>query len=164
MSGPQKMDPRFACTYNALGVVYGWLERPQESRRAFETAAKLTPEWGLPVFQIASQLVTSGNLAQARPYLEKAVAYNPRSIEMRWNLLALDRRLGRLRDVEKDAAELIRMNPAYAPTYIELGRAYESSGNAQKAAESYETYIQLAPNFSDSTAVRRRAKQLRGRR
>ena len=36
----------------------------KESRQAFETAAKLTPEWGLPPFQIAQQLVTSGTPAR----------------------------------------------------------------------------------------------------
>jgi cytochrome c-type biogenesis protein CcmH/NrfG len=53
------------------------------------------------------------------------------------------------------------MNPGYAPTYIELGRAYEAAGDASKAAESYDMYVQLAPNFSDSTAVRQRVQQLR---
>src|SRR5262249_6751984 len=56
LEGVVKLDPRFACAYNALGVALGRVNRPKESRLAFETAAKLTPEWGLPPFQIAAQL------------------------------------------------------------------------------------------------------------
>ena len=157
----QSLDNQFACTYNALGVAYSGMGRPKEARAAFETAARLTPEWGLPVFEIASRLVAAGNVAQARPYLEKAVAYNPRSVAMRWNLLHADRLLGRLPDVEKDAAELNRLNPSYAPTYLEVGRAYEAAGNATRAAAAYDSYVQLAPNFADSQAIRERAGALK---
>jgi Flp pilus assembly protein TadD/uncharacterized caspase-like protein len=159
----QKIDSQFACTYNALGVAYSGMGRTKEARAAFETAARLTPEWGLPVFEIASRLVTAGNVDQARPYLVKAVAYNPRSMAMRWNLLHVDRVLGRLPDAEKDAAELIKLNASYAPAYLELGRAYEAAGNAARAASAYSTYLQLAPNFADSEAIRARVKAIRNR-
>ena len=59
--------------HNALGVALLRLNRPQEARTAFETAARLAPEWSLPLFQIAQQLVSAGNPAGAIPYLEKAV-------------------------------------------------------------------------------------------
>jgi Flp pilus assembly protein TadD/uncharacterized caspase-like protein len=159
----QKIDSQFACTYNALGVAYSGMGRTKEARAAFETAAKLTPEWGLPVFEIASRLVAAGNVDQARPYLVKAVAYNPRSVAMRWNLLHVDRVLGRLPDVEKDGAELIKLNASYAPAYLELGRAYEAAGNVARAASAYNTYLQLAPNFADSEAIRARVKAIRNR-
>jgi len=159
----RSIDSQFACTYNALGVAYSGLGQAKEARGAFEMAAKLTPEWGLPVFEIASRLAASGNTDQARPYLVKAVAYNPRSVAMRWNLLHVDRVLGRLPDVEKDAAELIKLNASYAPAYLELGRAYEAAGNGARAATAYNTYLQLAPNFADSDTIRARVKAIRNR-
>jgi len=159
----QKIDSQFACTYNALGVAYSGMGRPKEARAAFEMAAKLTPEWGLPAFEIASRLVAAGSMDQARPYLVKAVAFNPRSVAMRWNLLHVDRMMGRMQDVEKDGAELIKLNSAYAPAYLELGRAYEAAGNAARAAAAYTTYLQLAPNFADSDAIRARVKAMKGK-
>lgn len=156
-----RMDPNFACAYNALGVAYERLERPVESRRAFDAAALLTPEWALPPFQIASQLIAKGDLKQAAPYLEKAVSYNPRSVGTRWSLLRLHRLLRQYADVDRDAVELLRLAPGYAPTYLELGRAYEEQRSPEKAAEAYETYLLLAPNYGDSEEIRGRTQRLR---
>lgn len=158
-----KRDSQFACAYNALGVALSRLGRKKEARQAFETASKLTPEWALPPFQIALQLIASGDLNKARPYLEHAVEYNPRSVAPRWNLLHVDRLLRRNTDVERQATELIRLNPNYAPAYLELGLAYEADRNFAKAAEAYDTYVLLAPNFADSNAVRSRADSIRPR-
>ena len=156
-----QLDPRFACTYNALGVVYTRIHKTKEAREAFDTAAKLAPEWGLPQFQIASQYIAAGDLSKARPYLEKAVAYNPRSVTMRWNLVHVDRLLGHVAEVRREAGELIQRSPGYAPTYIELGLAEEASGNRQAAAKAFASYLELAPNFADSNEVRRHLEQLR---
>lgn len=158
-----KLDPNFACAYNALGVAMGRLGRKKQARAAFEKAAVLTPEWALPPFEIGSQLIAAGELANARPYLIKAVQYNPASSGNRWALLHLDRSLGRIRDAITDANDLIRLNPNYAPTYVELGLAYEASGEYGKAAAAFDAYLLLAPNFADSNAVRTHVEQIRGR-
>jgi Flp pilus assembly protein TadD len=158
-----RLDPRFACSYNALGVALGRINRREESRKAFETAAKLTPEWALPPYQIAAQLVAAGEPAPAIPYLERAVSFNPRSVAARWNLLHVNRLLGRVSQVERQAAELIRLDAGYAPTYLELGLAYDAARNVAKAVEAYDAYVLLAPNYAGTEAVRNRADQLRGR-
>jgi len=162
LEGAIQLDPNFACSYNALGVALGRLDRGKEARQAFDTAARLTPEWALPPFQIASQYIAAGDIKSAQPYLAKAVAYNPRSVGTRWSLLHVTRLLGQMADVEKQAAELVKLDPAYAPTYLELGQAYEATRNIPKALEAYDAYTQLAPNFADSNAVRNRADRLRG--
>jgi uncharacterized caspase-like protein/tetratricopeptide (TPR) repeat protein len=158
-----KLDPEFACAYNALGVALGKLNRPKEARQAFDTAARLTPEWALPPFQIASQYIAAGDLRKAQPYLEKAVAYNPRSVGTRWSLLHVDRLLGQMSEVERQAAELIRQDPSYAPTYIDLALAYETARNIPKAVEAYDAYVLLAPNYENTNSVRVHADRLRGR-
>jgi tetratricopeptide (TPR) repeat protein len=156
-----KLDPKFACAWNAFGVALARTNRPREARQAFERAAKLTPEWGLPPFQIAAQLMTAGDLGKALPYLKQAVAYNPRSVANRWNLLRVDRLLGHTSDAIRDGAALIQLDPNYAPTYAELGLAYEANREPAKALEAYDTYVLLAPNFVDSGGVRARATKLR---
>jgi superkiller protein 3 len=158
-----KLDPGFACAFNALGVALGRLNRPREARQAFETAARLTPEWALPPFQIASQYIAAGDLRGAQPYLEKAVAYNPRSVGTRWSLLHVHRLLGQLSEVERQGAELVRLDPSYAPTYIELAQAYEAARNLPKAVEAYDAYVLLAPNYENTNWVRVHADRLRAR-
>lgn len=156
-------DARFACAYNAIGVALSRLGRPQEARQAFETAAKLTPEWGLPPFQLAQQFVNAGQPAKAVPYLEKAVAFSPRSVPNRWNLAHVLLLAGDSARGEKEAQELIRLAPNYAPGYLELGRASELQGKRTQAADAYQTYADLAPNFAGTDAVRARATALRAR-
>jgi tetratricopeptide (TPR) repeat protein len=158
-----KRDPGFACSYNALGVALSRMNRPADARRAFEMAARLTPEWALPPFQIASQLMAAGQTANAVPYLEKAVAFNPRALGTRWSLMHANRLLGRTAQAERQAAELVRIDPNYPPTYFELGLAYEAAGNYAKAADAYDAYVLLAPNYADSATVRARAARLRAR-
>jgi Flp pilus assembly protein TadD len=157
-----KIDSRFACAYNALGVALSRMNRQKEAHVAFETAARLTPEWALPPFQVASQLIAAGDLPNARPYLEKAVRFNPRAIAMHWSLLHVNRLLGRTADVERQAVDLIRLDPTYAPTYSELGLAYEAAGDLAKALEAYDNYVALAPNFADANEIRSRANRIRG--
>ena len=159
-----KLDPRFACAHNALGVALSRINRPKEARQAFEAAARLTPEWGLPPFQIASQLIAAGDLGKALPYLKQAVAFNPRSVGNRWNLVHLERLLGHPADAIREAGALIQLDVNYAPTYTELGLAYEAERDFARAAEAYDTYLLLAPNFADSNGVRERANRLRGQR
>ena len=159
-----RLDPRFACAFNALGVALDHINRRAEARRAFETAAKLTPEWGLPQFQIAGQLLAAGERAEAVAFLERAVAFNPRSVTSRWNLVHVNRLLGRTGEVERQAAALLKVEPDYAPAYLELGLAYEAAGNRIKAADAYDAYVALAQNYVGTPAVRERAEKLRGRR
>lgn len=158
-----KLDPGFACAYNALGVAYGKLNRARESRQAFDTAASLTPEWALPPFQIASQYIAAGDLKRARPFLEKAVAFNPRSVGTRWSLMHVDRLLGQTADVERHGSELLRVDPSYAPAYLELAQAYETDRNIPRAVEMYDAYVLLAPNFAGTDSVRVHADRLRAR-
>lgn len=157
------LDPTFACAYNALGVALGKLNHGKESRQAFDMAARLTPEWALPQFQIASQYLAAGDLKKAEPYLEKAVQYSPLSVGNRWSLMHVERLLGKLSEVERQAVELVRLDPNYAPTYLELAQAYEVARDIPKAVEAYDAYVLLAPNFADSNSVRIHADRLRGR-
>ena len=158
-----RRDSQFACAQNALGVALDRLNRKAEARQAFERAARLTPEWGLPPFEIASQLIAAGQLRDALPHLENAVKYNPRSVGTRWSLLRLNRLLGRPAEAERAGLELLKLNPNYAPAYMELGLTYEAEGNLTKAGEAYDLYLLLAPNYADSSEVRSRAERIRAR-
>jgi tetratricopeptide (TPR) repeat protein len=109
-------------------------------------------------------LIAAGDLGKALPYLKQAVAFNPRSVGNRWNLVHLERLLGHPADAIREAGALIQLDVNYAPTYTELGLAYEAERDFARAAEAYDTYLLLAPNFADSNGVRERANRLRGQR
>lgn len=156
------IEPEFACAYNALGVALGRLGRAGESRQAFETAAKLTPEWALPPVEITRQMIAAGNLRDAVPHLEKAAKLNPKSIGILWTLARTHRLLGNGQDFVRAANATVALNRNYAPIYTEIGQFYESAGDSTKAAQAYDSYLILAPNFADSTEVRKRVQAVRG--
>lgn len=155
------MEPEFACSHNALGVALSRLGRPQEARSAFEAAARLAPAWALPPLQIAQQRIAAGDLKGAVPHLESAAERNPRSSAIAWTLARVHRLLGNNKEFLRAAEATIAIDRDYAPIYAELGQFYESSGDRARAMQSYSSYLLLAPNFSDSTEVRKRLEALR---
>src|SRR5262245_17141711 len=142
--------PRFAHSVDALQ------RNPERVVGACEARVNLTPEWGLPPFQIAQQFVNAGAPGKAIPYLEKAVSFNPRSVINRWNLVHVLRRANNPGRGERESAELIRLDPNYAPSYLELGQIYEMPGKPQ-TPRTPTTPTSSSPNFAGTAAVRARA-------
>jgi Flp pilus assembly protein TadD len=156
------IDPKFACSYNALGVALSRVGRMEESRKAFETAARLTPEWALPPLEIARQFIAEGDLRAAAPYLEKAAKLNPKATGIWWALARVNRLLGNRQDFLRAADATIAIDRNYAPIYTEIAQYYESvDPNPARAAQAYDSYLLLAPNFSDSVEIRKRVQTLR---
>jgi hypothetical protein len=54
------------------------------------------------------------------------------------------------------------LDPNYPPAYLELGQSREMLGNPARAAEAYDSYVLLAPNYAGTEDVRARAARLRG--
>jgi cytochrome c-type biogenesis protein CcmH/NrfG len=65
--------------------------------------------------------------------------------------------------VETQAKEMIALDPNYAPTYFELASHYEAQGDSARAAQAFDLYLALAPNYADSNQVRARAQRNRDR-
>jgi uncharacterized caspase-like protein/Flp pilus assembly protein TadD len=155
------IDSEFACSYNALGVALGRLNRGQEARAAFEQAARLTPAWALPPLQIAQQMIGANDLKGAVPHLESAAKLNPKAVGILWALARVHRQLGNAEGFARAANATVALNPNYAPIYVEMAQFYEAIRDNAKAAQAYDTYLLLAPNYADSTEVRKRAQAVR---
>jgi uncharacterized caspase-like protein/Flp pilus assembly protein TadD len=155
------IEPEFACSYNALGVALGRIGRLEEARAAFENAAQLTPAWALPPLQIAQQLINAGDLRGAVPHLENAAKLNPKAVGIGWSLARVHRLLGNQQDFARAANAVLATDRNYAPMYAELGQFYESIKDTARAAQAYDSYLLLAPNFADSVEVRKRVQGLR---
>ena len=155
------IEPEFACSQNALGVALSRMGRMDEARAAFEAAAKLTPAWALPPLQIAQQLINGGDLRGALPHLENAAKLNPKALGIGWSLARVHRLLGNQQDFARAANAVLATDRNYAPIYAELGQFYESVKDAARAAQAYDNYLLLAPNFTDSAELRKRVQALR---
>ena len=156
-----RLDPDFACSYNALGVALQRQSRLPEARAAFEQARKLTPSWALPPLQIANLLIAANDPARALPFLVDATRLFPKSVGLQWSRVRLNRVLKRPEAFLAAARAAIAISPNYAPIYAELGAFHEANGDTAKAVQAYDAYLTLAPNFPDSTGIRDRAQRLR---
>jgi len=155
------IEGNFACSYNALGVALARLGRSAEARAAFDKAAELTPQWGLPFFQIGQAMLNAGQPLPSLPYLEKSVKLYPKALLPRWTLMRAYRLAGQSADFERTARELLTADPNYAPVYLELGNYFEARKDHARASQAFDAYLLLAPNFADSAQVRQRAQQSR---
>ena len=155
------IDANFACAHNALGVALAGQGRNAEAGAAFDAAARLTPNWALPYFQIAQQRVNGRDYAGAIPLLEKAVSLNPKSMTSQWNLLHVYRLAGRGPELERAMAAIQAANPNYAPAYLEFGLYLESRREFERAAQAFDTYALLAPHYVDTVTVKERAAKNR---
>jgi len=155
------LDPNFACAFNALGVAFQRQGRAAEARSAFERARKLTPQWALPPLQLAQLHLAANEPTKALPHLEEAARLFPKAIGIQWSLARLNRVLKRPQPFLAAASAVLAIDPNYAPIYSELGAFHEATGDTAKAAQAYDLYLTLAPNFSDSNLIRDRAQKLR---
>ncbi len=155
------IEQDFACAWNALGVALGRMGRSAEARAAYDKAAELTPQWGVPHFQIGQDLLNAGQAVAALPYLEKAVKVYPMSSMARWTLLRAYRAANQTADFERTARELLAADANYAPAYLELGAYFEERKDYERAAQAWNAYLLLAPNFADSAQIRQRMQRNR---
>jgi uncharacterized caspase-like protein/tetratricopeptide (TPR) repeat protein len=156
-----KLDPFFACSYNALGVALQRQARLPEARAAFDHARKLTPNWALPPLQIAQLLIAANEPGKALPYLQDATRLFPKSVGLQWSLARLNRVLKRPEAFLSASRDAIAIDPNYAPIYAELGAFHEANGDAVRAMQAYNIYLTLAPNFIDSNLIREKTQRLR---
>jgi len=151
------LDPHTACPYNAMGVAHERTGDIDRAVRFYQKAIELAPEWFLPHWQLGVIHHNRGKLEDSVREFQIASDLSPRAVMPRWMLVRGLRLLGRLEDARRTAVELINVNPNYAPTYLEIGQIYEAARQFPKAAEAFDIYLQLAPNFADSVEIRARS-------
>jgi len=155
------LEPEFACSHNAMGVALSRLGRKDDARAEFDQAAKLAPQWALPPLEVARQLINAGDLRGAVPFLENAAKLNPKAVGIYWSLARTHRLLANAQDFVRVANATIAIDRDYAPIYAELGLFYDSLHDSAKAAQAYDSYLLLAPNYADSAEVRKRVQAIR---
>ncbi|MEK6301672.1 MAG: tetratricopeptide repeat protein [Acidobacteriota bacterium] len=144
------LDPKAGYLYNALGVAYEKEKDDDKAHDAFKRAAELAPQWSFPRLHLAIQLQNRGKMERAEEEFEAAVRLDPRDAFNRWMLVRQYRERGKLAEAERAAFDLIRMSPAFASVHVELGMIYEAARQYGRAADSYETFLRLAPTAPDA--------------
>lgn len=144
------LEPRAGYLYNALGVAYEKEKDHDKALDAFKRAAELSPRWSFPRLHLAIQYQISGRVDRAGEEFQAAVRLDPRDPFARWWLVRHYRERASWSEAESAALELIRLAPAFASVHAELGIIHEAGRQYGRAADSFETYLRLAPSATDA--------------
>jgi len=91
-------------------------------------------------------LVEEGRRDEAIPHLEAAVAANPGSAELRYNLGRVLVDSGRLHEAIAQLQRVILIAPGFASADYHLGSAYHLLGETAKAAAAWRDALRKDPN------------------
>lgn len=104
------------------------------------------------VFDVASELMTKGQIAEALPEWRKAVTLDPEDERARVNLgIALDHE-GLINEAIEQFQKAIAIAPEHAEAYDNLARDLLLRGNLDEAIQAYSTGLNIDPNNAGAQA------------
>lgn len=136
-----QLAPEDAEAHAELGVLLERTGRPRDAMAQHEEARRLAPGNPRYLNNLAFAFVIRGKGREAVPLLEEALRAEPGSPILRNNLGFA---LASTGDFSR-AAEQFRLGGDKAQGKVNLGFAYERSGNLAQAYESYLAAVRLSP-------------------
>lgn len=140
------LDPKTACSWNALGVAYERTNNIEKAINFYRRATQLAPGWALPHHRLGLQYYARGKGKDAQREFKAARDLDPAFLHARWWMAHSYYEQDRYAEAEREAKELIALAPNYGPAYVELGHIYQASRRYEDATETFSKYLQLSAN------------------
>ncbi len=105
---------------------------------------------GWRLAEIASLYDTINNGVKAENIYDKAVAINPKRIELLYSYAQCLYKNGRLDKAEKVLNDLIKINPQFTLAYYNLGNILYKKGKYPEALAAYKETVRLNPLCADA--------------
>ncbi len=140
------LDPKTACSWNALGVAYERTNSIEKAINFYKRATQLAPGWSLPHHRLGLQYYARGKGKEAQREFKAAKDLDPAFLHARWWMAHSYFEQDRYAEAEREAKELIALAPNYGPAYVELGHIYQASRRYEDATETFNKYLQLSAN------------------
>jgi len=141
---PAPIPPRAAQQYDqALQLMKSG--RDTDAELEFKQLTAAYPQFAGPHLNLGLLYMRSSRLKEAEGEFKAAVELGPNNAVAGNELGIAQRKLGKFADAEATYQRTIAAEPAYAPTYLNLGMLYDLYlGEPQKALDEFEHYIQIA--------------------
>jgi len=97
------------------------------------------------LFEEATELVSTGDMAAALPLLERLLAESPDDTNARYVHAVCLLEGDRTAEAAAELETVVAANPSFAPAHTNLGICHERLGNGAKALASYDAAIALDP-------------------
>lgn len=98
--------------------------------------------------QLGGFELARGNITNALPYFQKAVAWDPYSPGLRHELAIVLSQLGRPQEAVAQLEEAVRLAPRDAEFQFKLALAWNELGDSAKALAALETAVKLEPRHA----------------
>lgn len=136
-----RKKPDYAEAHNDLGIVLSQLGRGDEAIREFEAAASnvlyATPE--IAYYNMGEAYRHRKDFRKAGEMYRRSITMNDRYADAYRRLALLDADQGRWAEAARTLEACVAVAPAYAPAWMDLGRAYRALGRSGDARSAFQT-------------------------
>lgn len=136
--------------YQNLALVAEEQGRLDESRRIFETALRLKPDYDAAHNEFGRLLLRLGETASARSQLEEAIRLNPAIPEAHLNLGVALRRMGDVDGAIRQIQAALEARRAFPEAEYDLGNAFLQLGRTDQARIHFEAALRLRPDLAEA--------------
>ncbi|PWB62906.1 MAG: hypothetical protein C3F14_09090 [Deltaproteobacteria bacterium] len=138
-----RKKPDYAEAHNDLGIVLSQLGRGDEAMREFEAAASnvlyATPE--IAYYNMGEEYRRRKEFKKAGEMYRRSISMNDRYANAYLRLALLDADQGRWAEAARTLEACVAAAPAYAPAWMDLGRAYRALGRSGDARDAFRNAL-----------------------
>ena len=143
-----RLDPKDWYSYDRLAALRKKQGHRDGALQAYRDALAADAEPARANAAIGNLLVEDGKSAEGLPYLEKAVALNPKDGFMRKDMGQALENLKRYPEAEAAYRESIQLAPTSAVPHGYLGSLLESTQRTEEALKEYEAAEKIQPDYA----------------
>ncbi|HEY7302552.1 MAG TPA: tetratricopeptide repeat protein [Bryobacteraceae bacterium] len=149
--------PKYAAAWYTLGRVQQKLNRPDDARKSFQTAAAADSKFVSPYDQLALLAAHDGKWEDAANFSKQVIDLNP--VEFPgdfWYNAVANYNLKKMDAAQKSAQELLKLDTKHQFPEAEsmLAQIYLEKANYDEAAAHLKAYLALAPNAKNADALK----------
>jgi len=148
----EKLKPNDPVIHYDLGLAYGERGLPDLALEHFKKSLVLNPDYAEASNALGVLYAEKGQYTEAEAAFNKALA-NPfyqTPYYVLYNLGQIYEKRGDLPAALEKYQQAIRIQPAYAPAYLQIGMLDEKLGNLPSAMQNYEKALQYNPSMAEA--------------
>jgi tetratricopeptide (TPR) repeat protein len=141
------LSPNFVRAYENLGLCYEGRRQLQDAEHSYMEAirqdASHTQKTEWPSLDLGNMLIHENRLAEAKPYLEQALAINPKNPQSLEGMGLLRERMGDFKGALEEFKAAINVDPKRKTAYYQASRMAREVGQADQSMQYLDKFQQL---------------------
>jgi serine/threonine protein kinase/Tfp pilus assembly protein PilF len=149
-----EIDSTVSEAHHAMGLVelfYNW--NWENSRREFERAIKLYPEYGFPYSGYAAYFETTGQINNAIAEEEKVLEHNPLSVMGNLHLAFYLLRARHFERAREYLGKVLELVPKHIWAHWFIGQTYALESRFNESFREYKLALELSKSYSTTHAT-----------